>query len=72
MGGLSGWLLEKYCPATGPRHPENMWFIIGCMAMVTPVGTILFRKYLQFQEAGREPVISKTEAAASEEEILHE
>jgi hypothetical protein len=72
VGGLSGWLLEKYCPAVGARNPEFMWFLIGCMAMVTPVGTFLFRKHLQLQEAGREPVISKTEAAAGEGEILHE
>jgi dipeptide/tripeptide permease len=72
VGGLSGWLLEKFCPAVGPRNPEFMWFLIGCMAMVTPVGTLLFRKHLQLQEAGREPVISKTVAAAGEEEILHE
>lgn len=72
VGGLSGWLLEKFCPAQGPRNPELMWFLIGCMAMVTPVGTLLFRKYLQLQEAGREPVVSKTAAAAGEAEILHE
>ena len=72
VGGLSGWLLEKFCPAVGPRNPEFMWFLIGCMAMVTPVGTLLFRKHLQLQEAGREPVIAKTESAAAEEEILHE
>jgi MFS family permease len=72
VGGLSGWLLEKFCPATGPRNPEFMWFLIGCMAMVTPVGTLLFRKHLQLQEAGREPVVSKVEAAAGEGEILHE
>ena len=72
VGGISGLLLETFCPATGPRHPEFMWFLIGCMAMVTPVGTIIFRKHLQLQEAGREPVIGKTEAAAKEEETLHE
>lgn len=72
VGVISGWLLEKFCPATGPRNPEFMWFLIGCMAMATPVGTFLFRKHLQLQEAGREPVFSKAEAAASEEEILHE
>jgi len=72
VGGLSGWLLETFCPATGPRNPEFMWFLIGCMAMITPVGTILFRKHLQLQEAGREPVVSKTQAAAGEAEILHE
>ena len=53
VGGSSGWLLTKYCPANGPRHPEIMWFIIGGMALVTPVGAFVFRKYIQVQESGR-------------------
>lgn len=72
VGGTSGWLLEKYCPETGPRHPEMMWFLIGCMALVTPAGAFLFRKYIQVQEAGREPVISRSEAAVTEEENIRE
>lgn len=72
VGGLSGWLLNKYCPPTGPRNPEFMWFLIGCMAMVTPIGTFLFRKHLQLQESGRDPVISRAEAAVGEEEKLRE
>jgi MFS family permease len=53
VGGISGWLLAKYCPEVGARHPETMWFAIGCMALVTPLGAILFRKYIQVHEAGR-------------------
>jgi hypothetical protein len=30
-----------------------MWFLIGCMALITPLGTFIFRKYIQVQEAGR-------------------
>ena len=52
-GFLSGWLLANYCPAEGTRHPQTMWLIIGCMALVTPVGAFVFRKYLQVHEAGR-------------------
>lgn len=52
-GFLSGWLLVNYCPETGARHPQTMWLIIGGMALVTPVGAILFRKYIQVHEAGR-------------------
>ncbi len=58
VGGLSGWLLGNFCPATGPRHSEFMWFLVGCMALITPVGTFLFRKQLQLQEAGREIVVA--------------
>ena len=72
VGGSSGWLLTKYCPEIGPRHPEMMWFIIGCMALVTPVGAFVFRKYIQVQEDGREPVISRSEAAVTEEENIRE
>ncbi len=53
VGGSSGWLLAKFCPETGLRNPEMMWLIIGGMAFVTPVGAILFRKYIQVHEAGR-------------------
>jgi len=52
-GFLSGWLLVNFCPATGARHPQTMWLIIGGMALVTPLGAILFRKYIQVHEAGR-------------------
>lgn len=52
-GFLSGWLLVNYCPETGARHPQTMWLIIGGMALVTPVGAILFRKNIQVHEAGR-------------------
>ncbi len=72
VGGTSGWLLTKYCPETGPRHPEMMWFLIGCMALVTPVGAFVFRKYIQVQEAGREPVVSRSESAVTEEETTRE
>ena len=53
VGAVSGKLLEVYCPATGPRDSGTMWLLIGCMALVTPVGTFLFRKYIQVHEAGR-------------------
>ncbi|HZI32257.1 MAG TPA: MFS transporter, partial [Candidatus Binatia bacterium] len=53
VGSISGGLLENYCPETGARHPQTMWLIIGVMALVTPVGAILFRKFIQVHEAGR-------------------
>ncbi len=54
VGGISGWMLSVFCPADGPRHSETMWFIIGCMALITPVGAFLFRKQIQVHEAGRD------------------
>jgi hypothetical protein len=53
-GGLSGLLLTRYCPATGPRHCQTMWLIIALMAMITPIGLVLLRRLIQVHEAGRE------------------
>ena len=54
VGALSGWLLTEFCPAEGPRNSEMMWLIIGAMAMLTPIGLLIFRKYIQVKESGRE------------------
>ena len=53
VGGSSGWRLATFCPATGARHPETMWLLIGGMALITPLGAILFRKQIQVREEGR-------------------
>ena len=53
VGGSSGWLLANFCPAEGARNPAMMWLMIGAMALVTPLGAILFRKQIQVHEAGR-------------------
>ena len=52
-GTLSGVLLSDFCPATGPRNPQLMWYLIAGMAVITPLGTILLRKQIQVHEAGR-------------------
>jgi len=36
-GAMSGWLLETFCPAKGPRHSELMWFLVGCMSILSPI-----------------------------------
>ncbi len=54
VGMLSGVLLTKFCPATGPRDSGMLWFIIGTMALATPIGLIVLRKYIQVKEEGRE------------------
>lgn len=48
-GLYSGLLLARYCPANTP--PENLqtgtlWFIYGCIAMTSPVGLLLARKWV--------------------------
>jgi hypothetical protein len=49
-----------------------MWLLVGGMALVTPLGTFIFRRFIQVQEEGREPVINRPEAAVTEEEKLRE
>ena len=72
VGTLSGWLLMKFCPETGPRNSEFMWLVIGCMALVTPIGLFVFRSRIQVQEAGREEShVPLAEAAGLEEREDH-
>lgn len=54
VGGMSGFLLEAYCPATGPRHSGMIWLWVGMMAMATPVGLLVFKRFIQVHEAGRQ------------------
>lgn len=45
----SGWFLMNYCPADVPQSEMNtefMWFIYGLIAMVSPVGLFLARKWM--------------------------
>ena len=53
-GGLSGYLLAAYCPAEGPRNSQMIWVFVGAMALLTPIGLLLARRYIQVHEAGRE------------------
>jgi hypothetical protein len=46
----SGWFLMQYCPAdTAPAemNTEMMWLIYACIAMVSPLGLILARKWMR-------------------------
>ena len=45
----SGWFLERYCPAGVPvtqLTTETLWFIYGLIAMISPVGLILARRWM--------------------------
>jgi hypothetical protein len=53
VGKLSGELLAKYCPATGPRDSATLWLIIALITAVAPLGLLVFRRYIRVQEAGR-------------------
>ena len=54
VGGSSGPLLSHFCPAEGPRNSGMIWVIVGGIAMITPVGAVLFRKRIQVHEDGRD------------------
>lgn len=54
VGGSSGLLLERFCPAEGPRDSSTMWLIVAGTALITPVGALVFRRFLQVHEEGRD------------------
>lgn len=46
----SGWFLMNYCPADTPvsdLNTETMWLIYGFIAMISPIGLILAKKWMQ-------------------------
>jgi MFS family permease len=45
-GFYSGFVLEKFVPKEGPKHPETMWLIYGIVAMASPILLVLARKWV--------------------------
>ncbi len=48
-GLYSGWVLATFCPKGVPAdqlRTGTMWFIYGCIAMVSPIGLLLTRKWV--------------------------
>jgi MFS family permease len=46
----SGWFLMNYCPAdtaVADLNTETMWLIYGFIAMISPIGLILAKKWMQ-------------------------
>jgi MFS family permease len=54
VGSMSGFLLDAFCPETGPRHSQMIWIIVGGMALIAPVGLVVFRRYIQVHDSGRD------------------
>jgi hypothetical protein len=54
MASISGLLLARFCPATGPRHSGTLWLIIACTTMVAPVGLFACQRFIRVHEAGRD------------------
>jgi len=45
----SGWFLMQYCPSDTPpseMNTEFMWFVYGLIAIISPIGLILARKWM--------------------------
>lgn len=45
----SGWFLMNYCPektAPANMHTEMMWFIYGCIAIISPIGLIIAKPWM--------------------------
>lgn len=45
-GLYTGRMMERFCPAEGALHTETMWLIYALIAMASPVGLILARKWV--------------------------
>lgn len=45
-GGMSGYLLQHFCPVQVPRHCNRMWAIIGIFSVSSPCLLYLFRNVL--------------------------
>jgi MFS family permease len=45
-GFYSGWILEHFCPEDGAKNTEAMWLIYGVIAMTTPIGLVMARKWV--------------------------
>jgi dipeptide/tripeptide permease len=48
-GFYSGYMLAKYCPPDTPHsllNTEKLWFVYGCIAMASPIGLWLARKWV--------------------------
>lgn len=53
IGAFSGLLLERYCPAEGPRDSATLWLFVAVTASIAPAGLLLLGRYIRVQEAGR-------------------
>jgi proton-dependent oligopeptide transporter, POT family len=49
-GLYSGYMLERFCPKVGPQATGTMWTIYGLIALTSPVGLLLARRWLQSEK----------------------
>lgn len=54
-GFYSGIMLEKYIPATGNQTSGTLWTIYGIIALASPVGLILMKRWMEKPREGAQP-----------------
>jgi len=42
----SGYMMERYCPAEGPKDTQTMWLIFGLVAITSTIFLVLMRGWL--------------------------
>jgi hypothetical protein len=42
-------MLDRFVPVSGPQSPGTLWLIYGLIALISPIGLILARKWLLAQ-----------------------
>jgi dipeptide/tripeptide permease len=45
-GFYAGWMLERFVPARGPQSPGTLWLVYGIVALASPLGLLLARRWL--------------------------
>ncbi len=46
-GLYSGSMIQKFIPEGGPLDSGTMWLIYACIAMISPVGLLLGKKWVE-------------------------
>ena len=42
----SGWMMDRFCPAQGPKDTETMWLIFACIAMTSTVMLVVAKSWV--------------------------
>lgn len=45
-GFYAGYMMERFCPTDGPKQTGTLWLIYGLIAMSTPIGLVLARRWV--------------------------
>jgi proton-dependent oligopeptide transporter, POT family len=42
----SGWMMDRYCPAEGPKDTQTMWLIFACIAMTSTLMLLVAKGWI--------------------------